>query len=360
MALPIEGYTVVLLKQRVAALLEQGKITPPNSTVLQDEHLWRCSFMAEQDAIDFVEQLAALELNTTQGPDPDVVLASEFDQSVAPYCEWLQLATWEQAIIAWRAGTKPDSVTAREGWDPKKGSGLTYGTQYDIEKLEFVRLEGNIEVYRDKESGKLLYIGRQTPSLQAVLKSASEFIGQHMIQPGRRPLTGELHTKMSQVVEQLESIREKHRDKWNLHWMLGKGYQSLGNNAQAYKSFRTALELNNNEEAILRELAGLCLTARRFDEAVGYAQTAASAKPDDPQVLGNLAISYLLAGRMEKASKTIRAAMPLNEQDQVNQHIYSLILQVEQGHAAPPRSLTEAMLSQVPVKRKKKFWQIWK
>src|SRR5688500_11324603 len=126
MAVPIEGFSVVARIERIQRLLDDGAVQPPNATALSDAHVWKCSFMAKSDAEKFLQTLAKLGLNVSQGPDSDVVLATEFDRSVEPYCEWLRLAVWEKAVIGWKEGTRPETITARPGWDPKVGSGLTF------------------------------------------------------------------------------------------------------------------------------------------------------------------------------------------------------------------------------------------
>lgn len=58
--------------------------------------------MAKADAEKFLRGLEKLALNVSQGPDSDAILVSEFDQSIEPYCEWLNIGVWEKAVIAWR------------------------------------------------------------------------------------------------------------------------------------------------------------------------------------------------------------------------------------------------------------------
>jgi hypothetical protein len=126
MAIPIEGYSIVAQTARIQRLLDDHAFAIPNSTALGDDHIWSCSFMAQVDAEKFLQILADLGLNVSQGPDSDVVLVNEFDRSIDPYCEWLATGAWEKAVIAWKAGTRPESVVAREGWDPQVGSGLVF------------------------------------------------------------------------------------------------------------------------------------------------------------------------------------------------------------------------------------------
>src|SRR6185295_1087166 len=154
MAIPIEAYSVVVQRERIQPLLDSVKISIPNATSIADDDLWRCCFMSLDDAKQFVRSLELLGLNTSVGPDSDVVLVNEIDCSIDPYCEWLLTARWEKSVIAWLAGTEPHCVVAREGWDPRVGSGVTIG---DMDRLKLVRIDGNVEVYRDKDSGEEFY-----------------------------------------------------------------------------------------------------------------------------------------------------------------------------------------------------------
>jgi hypothetical protein len=50
MAITIDAYTVVAQLRRVQHLLDSDKLPTPNSTILADDDLWRCSFMTHSDA----------------------------------------------------------------------------------------------------------------------------------------------------------------------------------------------------------------------------------------------------------------------------------------------------------------------
>jgi hypothetical protein len=57
MAIPIEGFSVVAQKARIQGLIEDQAFAIPNSTALNDEHIWKCSFMAQVDAKKFLQTL---------------------------------------------------------------------------------------------------------------------------------------------------------------------------------------------------------------------------------------------------------------------------------------------------------------
>jgi tetratricopeptide (TPR) repeat protein len=357
MAIPISGYTVVVKKDRIRPLLLSESISPPNSTALEDDDIWCCSFMTIEDADKFMLMLGDLDLNVRQGPDSDAVLVNEFDQSIEPYCEWIVTGKWEKAVIAWKAGTIPKTVVTPEGWDPKIGSGLIYGDPKTIKNLQFLRLDGNIEVYLDKDTGKELYRGRTSIPVESMFKAASKVIGENFVMAGDPPLNGEAAKDVAEAVEMLEKVIDEVPDRWNVHTYYGKGLLALGKNEQAYNSFRRAYELEKGVELITRELAGVCLELMKYDEAVEISEKSAALSPDKADILGNLSLAYLMAGRIDAAMTTISATLKIDERDKINQYLYRVISEVSDGKRDQPKTLDD--LSK-PIKTKKKpFWKLW-
>lgn len=358
MAVPIEGYTVIAQKARIRHLLEKDAIEIPNATALGDEDIWRCCFMVESDALEFLKLLERLGLNVSQGPDSDAVLVNEIDCSIHPYCEWLVTAKWEKAVIAWKSGTPPRSVVAREGWNPKTGSGLSFHDPSSRNNLEFLRLDGNVEVFRDRSTGKEVYISRTSTPVEAMFKTAAQAIGKHLVTAGESALSGADAKEVTKAVEMLDKVMAAVPDWWQALWSLGKGHLALGNYEQAYQAFRRAYELEKDVEAIPRELAGVCLELGKFDEAVEVAERATALDPGDAGLIGNLALAYLLAGRVEEAKKSILAAVKIAPDDEINSLLRRVITEVAEGKRPRPKSL--AALTSVQAKPRKRFWEFWK
>jgi|GEM_PF-2205812 len=345
MAIAIEGYTVVGLKSRLEEKLEGGvgelSRQVPNATEVADDDLWRCAFMVEADAQRFLEKLQSAGLNTSQGPDPDLVLASEADLSISPYCEWLQIVQWKKGVIAWLTGTLPKTVVAREGWSPEEGSGLQFGSRENDPNLEFRRLEDNIAVYFDKRLGREVFVARLEPDPDEVFKAAAKTIVDYNVQIGQPPVLPEDRPEVAKAVAQLTELAQKHPNAWRVHFILGKGEVALGNVEQAYQSWKRAYELEKENESILRELAGACLFLGRADEAIQAGERAAALHPDDYQTLGNLACAYLIGGRLDQALTTIRAARKLEADDSTNKNLERAIERVRAGEMRQPRNLRD-------------------
>lgn len=359
MAVPIEGYSVVAQFARIQPLLESGSVKIPNSTALSDTHIWKCSFMALDDARKFLQGLEKLGLNGSRGPDSDVVLAIEFDRTVEPYCEWLKMAVWEKAVIGWKEGTRPETVTAREGWDPKVGSGLVFHDPASMHFLEFLRLENNVEVFRNKKTGQEVYIGRTSTPVDALFQTASEIVRKHFVNPGEPSLSGSAAEEVSQASSMLEKVVTEAPNWWNAQWFYGKGHMALGHYEKAYEAFRSAYRIEKNVEAVLRELAGACLELRRFDEAVEVAQAAVTLDPGNAELLGNLAVAFVLAKQLVPARKAIDAATKIDPNDRINQTIARVLQEIETGRREQPESLRD-FARPVQPKRVSLFKRFWK
>jgi tetratricopeptide (TPR) repeat protein len=353
MAVTIEAFTVVVKYERVHDLLQNEALKIPNSTALADDHLWKISFMAETDAWNFLRSLQEFDLNVSTGPDSDAVLANEFDGSVEPYCEWLRTGKWEKAVIAWREGTLPETIIAPEGWDPKVGSGLEFYDQPKMQSLEFLRLEDNVEVFLNKNSGKEVYIGRTSTAVDSLFATASAAVRKYYVSAGQSPLTGAVAEEVAEAAIMLEKVIAEAPDWWNAQWFYGKSQLALGNHEAAYLAFQHAYRVEKNVEAVLRELAGVCLELRKFDEAVTVAEGALALDASNPELLGNLAVAYLLVGRTAHARKAIDTANKLNQSDRINRAISRVISEIETGKREPPQSfhdLSKPLKSAEPAK----------
>jgi hypothetical protein len=359
MALPIEGFSVVAQWPRIKFLLDDESLEVPNSTALHDEHIWRCSFMAEADAQKFLRKLEKHGLNVSHGPDSDAVLINEFDRSIDPYCEWLRSGTWDKAIIAWKEGTRPETVTARDGWDPKIGSGLVFLDPSSMHYLEFLRLDDNVEVFLNKKTGKEVYIGRTSTPVDSMFISASKVIQKYFVSAGQPSLTDGQAEQVSEAAEMLKKVLAEVPDWWNAQWFYGKSQLALGNYEGAYRAFNHAYQLEKSVELIPRELACVCLELRRFDESVAVAEAAVALDPSDVELLGNLSLSYLLAGRLEHARKAVDTALKIDPEDSINQIISRILSEIAEGRREQPKSLADCSKPAKP--KKKRFLKLpWK
>jgi Flp pilus assembly protein TadD len=186
-----------------------------------------------------------------------------------------------------------------------------------------------------------------------------KIVQKHFLHPGEPALTGASAQEVSQAAGMLEKVIAEVPDWWNAQWFYGKSQMSLGNYEAAYDAFWCAYRVEKKVEAISRELAGACVELQRFDEAVEIATAAVALDPGNAESLGNLAVSFLLAGQIVPARKTIDAAIKLEPNDRINQTISRVLREVETGSRAQPKSLRELTKPAQPKKWSlfKRFWK---
>ena len=128
----------------------------------------------------------------------------------------------------------------------------------------------------------------------------------------------------------------------------------------AYDSFHHALKIENENDSIHRELAGVCIELKKYDEAVEVAEHAAVLKPDNHTTLGTLALCYLFAGRLHESQKSIRAARKFHPANEINNRIAILIAEVAEGIRPLPETISELTTVAEPKKRFRDYLLFWR
>ena len=192
-----------------------------------------------------------------------------------------------------------------------------------------------------KPSGELVYIGRTETPVEALYETSAKLILQHSIDQGQPPLRGKLKQQIRAAVECLENVVSHHPDFWRAHYFIGKGYESVGELDKSHAGFRTAYELEPEGENVCRGLVANCLSTDRIEMALEVCVREATSRPDDIETLGNLGLCYLLNQNLVAARKTIEAAVRLDNTDQVNLKVLSVIQSVESGDRPCPTTVSE-------------------
>ena len=346
MAIAIEGFSVIAKKASLEGIggVDAFRDRVPNNTLIEDDELARCAFMTEPDAREFLQSLFLLGLDTASPNDADVLMICEHTQEMTPPCRWLQVAQFKKRLVGWLEGVEPQSIIAPEGWDPEKESTLQWATTEEAsQRLRFLRRDDKVEVFLDQQTGKEVYIGRTGMPLDAMYEEARDFVFEHLRQPGAPPIDAEQEAEMRRVVEMLQIICERRPESWSGHWLLGKAWHALGDSELAHRSLSHAFELEKDEAAVTRELAGICLELGKSQEAVVAAEAAVSQAPDDAELQSNLALAYLIDGRLPEATKASEAAVQNAPDDPINQAVARLVEEVKANQRPQPRRLADLM-----------------
>ncbi|WP_372896672.1 tetratricopeptide repeat protein [Stieleria sp.] len=342
----LEGTAVVIRNDALDRCLEGGAsdfhTIAPNAMSFGDGELTQASFMSPRDAELFRDKLLLMGLCGDEGA-PDVVLVDAHNRSMHPLCDWLQLIEYKGNLIASLVGNESGVVVAPETWDPDAGPTLQHMSADEVRnRLEFVRREERVDVYRDKETGQLLYSARLHETPEELFRKSADVVLGNMRHPGQPPPSEDVQQAIREAIGRLQRLVSQRDDAWRVWFLLGKAWHAVDRIPRAIQALERALEVVDEPQTIIyKELAGVLLADGDTERACQTGEKAVALAPDDVELLGNLSIAYLLDGRVEIARKTLEHALTICCDDTTNQFVMEKITAVLEGRLPRPRTLAE-------------------
>ncbi|HBE69126.1 MAG TPA: hypothetical protein DDW52_13330 [Planctomycetaceae bacterium] len=343
MPLEVQCCAVVIRNDALERVLEGGAEAfgdiAPNAMSYSDNMLSQASFMAQVDADEFIRSLELRGLSRDSTP-PDFVVVQAQKREVQPPCDWLLMFEYEGRLAVTMTGN--DSTTL---YAPKHaGSELKHYTEEEIRRdFEFVERKNNIDTYRNKNTGELVYSARRTETPEEIFQRVFERVWTHRRAPGRPAATGRALQELEEDIAELQSLVAKHPELSRPRLAIGIAWNAAGNSQNAKRQLEQAAQLEPDLVTIHQELGSVYLELRDHVSAAAACQRAVSIEPDNTGLLGNLALSQLLAGSTRKAEKTIAHALRLDPDDRVNQNVANMVRQVQSEQRPTPTSLEELM-----------------
>ncbi len=139
--------------------------------------------------------------------NPDFIMVHAHDQSVHPPCDWLMLFEYEQRLIATLRENDSRTVIKSEIDADFNPDAIRYYSAADIERFfEFVERKDNIDTYRHKETGELVYHTWRTETADEVFSRAFETLRRLRREPGTPAKSGDDATALAQPIADLHSI----------------------------------------------------------------------------------------------------------------------------------------------------------
>jgi tetratricopeptide (TPR) repeat protein len=343
MAILIEAFSVVVRNSTIAAKYPGGRAgyerDCPNATYCSDDHLSRIGFMMQRDAEVFVAQLAAKGFTPSRNQAADdVTLVSQSEGPLQP-CGWLELGQYQGVRIAWMAGSDVGDLHAPPGWSLERP--LQWMSAEEARRrLEFVRSQDDLDVYRDKATGQELYVGRTASASEAnasrhddLYKEACALIEGLIVIHGEAPgkLDPGSRQRLEDAVPLFGEVVAINPGNWAAMWLLGKTYQRLGDYERALPWFSRAHRVNPDHPDMAREASIAAMEVGRPEEAVPFCDRALAAKPDDPGLRANLALALLFSGRPGEAQAVAGEALRRDPADEITAQIVRIIDEVLSG-----------------------------
>ncbi len=173
MAVLVEAISVIT---RVEAIMEafSGDFEAflefvPNNTLCVDNEIARVGFMTPDDVESFIHRLENMGMQYLQDNKAiDIVVIDQLQGSMAA-CDWIEVGkiTWDDddhVVSAARlVGSVQHTLMTPDGWEYENSLSASYGfvpSEQKDKSLQFLRHEGNLDVYLNNLTGKEVYVGR--------------------------------------------------------------------------------------------------------------------------------------------------------------------------------------------------------
>jgi tetratricopeptide (TPR) repeat protein len=353
MAVLIEAFSVIVrnatLNAKYPGGLEAYWRDRPNNTFCADDHLSRVSFMMPGDADVFVARLAAKGLMPYRKEAAEDVALVNASGELLRLCAWLELGRWGPVSIAWQAGTKRGDLHAPPGWNVDRRLRQISWEEMK-QRLEFVRTEGGVDVYRDKTTGEETYVGRTAAPSEAIIarhnelyKEAWGLIEGLLLFGDKGPglLDAPSRQRLEQAIPLFEEVVHIRPSNWAAMWLLGKVYQRLGDYERGLDWFARSHRVNPDHPDVAREASIAAMDAGRPEEAVGYCERALEASPDDAGLRANLALALLFSGKPAEAKVAGADALGRNPADAITAQVVMIIDEVLASKRACPHHVRD-------------------
>lgn len=328
MAVPLTAFDLLVKVEALSGGPRAFADTAPNRTFCTDGRLARLSFMAEADRRHFLATAglspAAFARADRHGPTVDA--------------DWVEVGRYGGIMAAWRRGEPQDPLVVPVTWTP---ADLEFGAVEDVAAhLERLGVDGNVEVYLDRRTGKKVYAGRTRPAmspdeqarLEALHRDGADLVGPFLT---RRDLGFFERRRVKKGIAKLTVVLAAVPDAWNACWMLGMSYRGLGDHAQALELLRRAYVINPQQVDVGREYAGQCFFVGAAEEGIRISRELHARFPADVGLHSNLALALLIGGDLAEAAAVAESALAREPDDPITRNLVAYIADVRAG--ARPR-----------------------
>lgn len=352
-----DGVSVLVLNETVEARLPGGvcrlESESPNRTFCTDGEVCRIGFMVMDDAVAYVRRLVESGFTAVQGGHSRDIALADQDVGFLWPCDYLEFDGSGPLAAVRRVGSRTLGVAVASN-DQEFKSQITIGSTKEFEaKFEHVETSGRVEVYRDRSTGELVYVGRtmdeERGKVSAEMVHAQDFLAmsERLVNPDvynpprwmfRRVFW---RRKLRRALSLLEDCVEAAPWTADAHFWIGTIRHALGDSHGALDAFDRALVAQPREGYILTEATVAALSAGLYDTASALSEICTAIQPQVTGVRNNLAIAYLLSGRIDDALTEIRTSNSLSSGDQNTTSLLELIEGVSDGSIPRPRDMKD-------------------
>jgi hypothetical protein len=336
MAVLIEAIAVVMRRETINRRYEGGwprfVADAVNGTLCADSDIAQISFMHPDDVHAFIQRLArhGFVFLDANGAAEDIVVVDQHEGPKIPctWIEFLRLKVPGGTVSAARlTGSSEKNLACPTGWKFERSLSIrSYPGKEPGEKLEFVRHQDGIDVFRDRQTGEEVYLGRPTglrgadekfadadneakrKEYKALCVDASNLLMPYF---GRQPASAQEATDIAHARELLERITSFSNATWQDWWLLGFARRLLKDRQSAYAAFSRAYGMAPNEVEVGRNLAMECIALGYGPEAIAVSEAMTRLMPGDAGLAANHALALFVGGHLDGALCEVQRAEQL-------------------------------------------------
>jgi hypothetical protein len=360
MAILIEAINVVFqlgtLRERYPGGLASFEEDVPNRSFCADDHLARVGFLQQPEMEAFADRLDELGFCAIiDGKCADFAIVDQVHGPIAP-CDWFE---WGRHVdgfnLGWLAGTKPGTIVVPRGWTLEDSLSIdsfeSRDASRDRDGLEFVREGDEMDVFRDPESGKEVYMSKTAapatgrpipasrpggqpltiPATTASNSDIEELVGRTLeveeaifrARAAQNMQAGEaIHAELTKdLLPRAERMLDAAEDKAAAHYAHGVVLRVCGMFDDAIAAYQRTLELVPESVPALMEMTVCLGEANRASDAYPYAKRAVELDARSAATWGNLALVCIQMGERTEAREALDQALSLDPKDEKNKEI---------------------------------------
>ena len=179
----IETISVVIRRQAIKEKYPGGlpafevgtPFSGPVDMMCADDDLVKVGFMAPVDVGWFCDLLGIYGIRSPENP-VDLVVIDSGTAAPTRRCDWIELIQYEvdggTVLAARLKGSSDDTLVVPENWtyetSATKNTSFVRNEDFDAGRVYLGSTGDGLDVYRDKITGELRYIGRPTDPLHAL------------------------------------------------------------------------------------------------------------------------------------------------------------------------------------------------
>ncbi len=334
MPVSIQGFSVLArnasIDQRYPGGVNAFRRDCPNGTFCTDGRIVRVGFLTLEDVQTFLRELSKLGLTTGSRDEPgEVAVTSAADGAISD-CAWLQVGAFGGLPVARLVGDESHELFVPES---DFNAGLMHiDSKVLAESYDFLEVdESGVEVYRHRETGRLVYTGTTIQRrCDRLLEETAEWMRRAEAE-GR----SDRHELMSIREKARKLVVDTKGEEAAPLMVKGIAAQNLAQWDEAAEAFRRVTNLRPEFKDGWLELTRSLAALDRVEEAEACARRAVEIFPEGPDTLGNLAAVFLQSGRTDEARPIIEQALAHDPTDAKNR---ALLRMIEANAAHPSRS----------------------